>query len=111
MGNKIWLNSKYIKTKRNQKFEAKFFRLFRILYPVGKQAYKIQLLKKWEIHDISHMSLLKQTITRKEQVKIAIKLDKDDSKEYKVEAICDSEIYAKEIDNSHHLSSFYYLVL
>ena len=24
-GNKIWLNSKYIKTKQNQKLEARFF--------------------------------------------------------------------------------------
>ena len=31
----IWLNSKYIKTKRNQKLEVKFFRFFRVLYPVG----------------------------------------------------------------------------
>ena len=35
---KVWLNSKYIKTKRNRKLEAKFFGLFRVLYPVGKQA-------------------------------------------------------------------------
>ena len=28
---KVWLNSKYIKTKRNRKLEAKFFRLFRVL--------------------------------------------------------------------------------
>ena len=32
--NKVWLNSKYIKTKRNQKLEAKFFRPFKVLYPV-----------------------------------------------------------------------------
>ena len=35
---KVWLNSKYIKTKRNQKLEAKFFGLFQVLYSVGKQA-------------------------------------------------------------------------
>ena len=28
LGNKIWLNSKYIKTKQNQKLETKFFRSF-----------------------------------------------------------------------------------
>ena len=33
---KIWLNSKYIKTKRNQKLEAKFFGPFRVLHPVRK---------------------------------------------------------------------------
>ena len=27
-GDKVWLNSKYIKTKRNRKLEAKFFRPF-----------------------------------------------------------------------------------
>ena len=35
---KVWLNSKYIKTKRNRKLEAKFFGPFQVLYPVGKQA-------------------------------------------------------------------------
>ena len=35
---KVWLNSKYIKTKRNRKLEAKFFGPFWIFYPVEKQA-------------------------------------------------------------------------
>ena len=39
-GKKVWLNSKFIKTKQNRKLEAKFFELFRVLHPVGKQAYK-----------------------------------------------------------------------
>ena len=45
-GDKVWLNSKYIKTKQNQKLEAKFFKPFQMLYLVGKQAYKLKLLKK-----------------------------------------------------------------
>ena len=45
-GDKVWLNSKYIKTKRNWKLEAKFFRPFQVLHPVGKQAYKLEL-PKW----------------------------------------------------------------
>ena len=45
-GNKVWLNSKYIKPKQNQKLEAKFFGPFQVLYPVGKQVYKLKLPKK-----------------------------------------------------------------
>ena len=33
---KVWLNSKYLKTKRNRKLEAKFFGLFRVLHRVRK---------------------------------------------------------------------------
>ncbi len=44
--NKVWLNSKYIKTKQNRKLEAKFFWPFRVLHLVGKQIYKLGLPKK-----------------------------------------------------------------
>ena len=45
-GNKVWLSSKHLKTKWNCKLEAKFLRLFQMLYPVGKQVYKFKLSKK-----------------------------------------------------------------
>ena len=45
-GDKVWLNSKYVKTKQNRKLEAKFFGPFRGLYPVGKQDYKLELPRK-----------------------------------------------------------------
>ncbi len=34
-----------------------------------------------------------------------------DSKEYKIEAICDSAIYTKELDSVHNLPNLYYLIL
>ena len=44
-GENVFLNSKYIKTKCNQKLEAKFFSSFRVLQLMGSQAYKLELLK------------------------------------------------------------------
>ena len=57
-GDKIWLNSKHLKTKWNCKLEAKFLGFFQVLYPVGKQAYKLKLAKKWRIHNVFHILLL-----------------------------------------------------
>ena len=36
LGDKVLLNSKYIKTKQNQKLKAKFFGPFWDLHPIGK---------------------------------------------------------------------------
>ncbi len=112
LGNKVWLNSKYIKTKRNRKLEAKFFGPFRVLYPVGKQAYKIKFPKKWRIHDVFHVSLLEQDTTRKgrvDETMSMLEFESDgDGEEYEVEAICDSAVYARESEG--HLPGLYYLV-
>ncbi len=56
---KVWLNSKYIKTKQNKKLENKFFASFQVFHVVEKQAYKLELSTKWKIYDIFHVSLLK----------------------------------------------------
>ena len=83
-----------------------------MLHPVGKQAYKLELLRKWRIHDVFHMSLLEQDTTRKGQVdeNNATELDAgDNSGKYKVEAIWDSAVYARELE-SGHLPGLYYLV-
>ena len=45
-GEKVWLSSKYFKTKQNHKLEAKFLGLFWVLHLVGKQTYKLKLPKK-----------------------------------------------------------------
>ena len=36
LGEIVWLNSKYIRTKCKRKLETKFFGLFQVLHPVGK---------------------------------------------------------------------------
>ena len=108
--NKVWLNSKYLKTKQNRKLKAKFFEPFQVLHLVGKQGYKLELPKKRRIHNVFHVLLLEQDNTRKEQVKKVPELDTGDhSNEYEVEAIRDSAIYAKESELGH-LPGLYYLV-
>ena len=52
---KLWFNSKYIKTKWNRKLEVKFFGPFRVLHLVGNQVYKLELPKKWKIHNVFHV--------------------------------------------------------
>ena len=39
-----------------------------MLHPIGKQAYKLKLPKKWRIYDVFHVSLLEQDNTRKERM-------------------------------------------
>ena len=113
LGNKVWLNSNYIKTKQNPKLEAKFFRPFQVLHLVKNQAYKFELPKKWRIHDIFHVSLLQHDTTRKGRVDKPITQPifkaGDNGKEYEVEAIWDSTIYVRE--SKSYLLGLYYLIL
>ena len=110
LGKKVWLNSKFIKTKRNRKLEAKFFGPFRVLHPVGKQAYKLELPRNWRIHDVFHMSLLEQDTTRKRREFSMLEFELgDNDKEYKMEAIRDSVVYARK-SKSGQLPGLYYLV-
>ena len=111
-GNKVYLNSKYIKTKQNRKLEAKFFEPFWVLHAVGKQAYKLKLPKKWRVQKAFHISLLEQNTTMKELVSKEVpELDADNknSKQYKIKAIRDSTVSANELE-SGYLPSLHYLV-
>ena len=108
-GKKVWLNSKFIRIKRNRKLEAKFFGPFRVLHPVGKQVYKLELLGNWRIHHVFCMSLLEQDTTKKGREFLVLEFKPgDNDKEYEVEAIQNSAVYTKEVDG--YLPELYYLV-
>ena len=86
--------------------------MFWMLYLVGKQAYKLELLKKWRIYNIFHVLLLEQDTTRKEQVDeniTELEFNAGNSKKYKVKVIENSMLYAME-SKSGHLLGLYYLV-
>ena len=111
LGDKVWLSSKDLKTKRNCKLEAKFLGPFRVLHPISKHAYKLKLPKKWRIHDIFHVSLLEQDTTKKGQVndtQLNFEFEAGNDKEYEVDGIRDSAVYAKE--SAGQLPGLYYLV-
>ena len=110
---KVWFNSKYIKIKQNRKLEAKFFGLFQILHLIGKPVYKLDLSTKWKIYNVFHMSLLEQDTTRKRRMDELFResepeFNTGNNKEYKVEVIIDSAVYAKKADEN--LPGLYYLV-
>ena len=106
---KVWLSSKYFKTKQNHKLEAKFLGLFWVLHPIGKQAYKLKLPKKWRIHDIFHVLLLEQNTTKKKQMNnIQQEFEAGNNKEYEVDGIRDSAIYTRE--SAGQLPRLYHLV-
>ena len=63
--NYVWLKNKNIRTKRNRKLEWKQFESFEIFDKINKQVYKLVLFKRWKIHDIFHVSLLKLVKKRK----------------------------------------------
>ena len=84
------------------------------MHPVWKQVYKLELLKKWRIHDVFHISLLEQDTTKKKRMDnnaaTHLEFKADENEEYDVEWIQDSEVYAKE-SKAGHLPGLYYLVL
>ena len=80
-----------------------------MLYPIEKQAYKLELPKNWRIHDVFHILLLEQDITRKGREFLVPEFQPGENKEYKVEAIWDSAVYARESELGY-LPGLYYLI-
>ncbi len=66
--NKVWLNSKCIKTKQICKLKAKFFSLFWVFHLIGNQVYKLKLPKSWRIYNIFYVSVLEHDTTRKGRI-------------------------------------------
>ena len=58
-----------------------------MFYLVGKQAYKLELLVRWRIHNVFNVSLLEQNITKKGREFSVLEFKLGDNKEYKLEAI------------------------
>ena len=81
-----------------------------MLHFVKKQAYKLELLRKWKIYDVFYIFLLKQDLTKKGRMdwNVTELNTGNDSGEYEVEIIWDIAIYIREL-KTEHLSELYYL--
>lgn len=112
LGDKVWLNSQYIKTKRNRKLKSKFFQSFSSFTP-NRKVYKLKLPKKWKIYNVFYLSLLEQDTTKKRWVDKStatqLEFGIGDNKEYEVEGIHYSIVFARE-SKAGHLLGFYYLI-
>ncbi len=79
--------------------------------------YKLELSTKWKIHNVFHVSLLKQNTIRKKRVNKALSEPEKEvefkargNKEYEVKAIIDSAVYSQQA-NSDQMPDLYYFVL
>ena len=61
------------------------------------------------MHDVFHVLLLDQDITKKRREFSVPEFEPGDDKEYEVEAIQDSTVYVKKVDG--HLPRLYYLIV
>ena len=117
------VNEKNIRIKRNKKLKWKFFESFKMFDTIENQAYRLDILKRWRIHDVFHVSLLEKIVFKREK-KTSLKftyqssdidIEKNEeltNEKFWVEVILNSKIYKKnQISNkSYSESEFYYLV-
>lgn len=88
---------------------------FLVLHYIDKQVCKLELLAKWKIYDVFHMSLLEQKTTIKRLVNKVNKLLEPEpeievkgNNKYKIEVICNSKVYIKKA--LRHLLRLYHLI-
>ena len=118
----VMLNEKNIRIKRNKKLKWKHFELFRVLEIIEDQVYRLELLKRWRIHDVFHVSFLKKSKFKKRKNTTIeftyqskdIEIEKDEiiEKLYEIEIILNNHIYVanKCFDRSYNESKLYYKI-
>ena len=123
VNNYVNVNDKNIRLKRNKKLKWKFFESFKMLNIVENQTYRIDISKRWRIHDVFHVSLLEKVkFKRKKKVSLKFNYQSNDidieknekltNEKFWIEVILNNKIYKKDqISNkSYNELRFYYFV-
>ena len=120
--NYVNLNDKNIRIKRNKKLKWKFFEFFKILETIEDQTYRIDISKRWRIHNVFHVSFLERIkVKRKKKVSLKftyqfenIDIDENEitKKIYDVEVIENNKIFKENqiSKKSYSESDLYYLI-
>ncbi len=96
VGDRVWLNTKYIRTKRNRKLEFKHFGPFLITDVIGSQSYRLELPSGWRIHNVFHVSLLEKDSSKQGEVSQSLEnmeFDEGDAHDYVVAGVVDSAVF------------------
>ena len=59
-GEKVWLDSRNLKTLYHKKMAPKWEGLFKIIDMLGPLTYRLKLPETWRIHSVFHASLLRR---------------------------------------------------
>lgn len=92
-GDLVGLSTKNLRLKGNRKLTPRFVGPFRVLQPIGKQAYRLSLPQQYDrLHNVFHISLLepwrKQNRNNGESMPMP---DLEDEDEYEVEEVRDEK--------------------
>ena len=59
-GDKVWLDTRNVKTNYHKKIAPKREGPFKIVKVLGPVTYQLKLLETWKIHNVFHATLLRQ---------------------------------------------------
>ena len=94
---KIFLNSRNIKsTQPSKKLDLKYYGLYKVITPIGKQTYRLALSSSMKIYNASHILLLEPCDT-KDKTPSPPPINVEKEEEYEVEKILDRCIHYEKL--------------